>query len=277
VQLIAIDDLGRRVIAPKAQKKINYRCPECRGVVRLRCGPRVQAHFYHHHKPQRCAHRKKSLAHLHNQLYLAEKIPEAILEHPFPSIGRIADVFWPSRNLVFEIQCSAMTAIEAEKRENDYQSLGLDLVWILHEARFNRRRLTAVEYFFLSCTTYYTSIRNSGSGAIYDQFEIVRGDKRCFHGARFPIDPSSPYPLQGLTLPSSLPNTFLQRLQTRTLGFSGDILDTILKKPNYDFSSLVELEKRYASNPSPIHSWIQNFSAVYRAFLYALLEKVLLR
>lgn len=277
MQLIACDGQGIRVIAFEAQKKIDYHCPECGSPLRLRKGPHVQPHFYHYRKSEGCKHHKKTLAHLHNQLYLAEKLPkgEAVLEHPFKAIGRIADVFWPAKRIVFEVQYSAMTAAEAEAREKDYRSLGLDLVWILHEARFNKRRLSSAEHIFTSCTVYYTSIRSRGSGMIYDQFEIIRGGMRCFKGARFPINPAKPYSMQEVKAPSPCPDLFSRRLQTRSLGFTGDIIDMAFKMGASDFSSLIKLEERYSKDDRTSFSWLRNFAGAYRAFLYALLEKTL--
>ncbi len=277
MQLIAIDETGERIIAPQAKKKNDYQCPTCDGLVRLRCGPHIQAHFYHYRKPKQCVHRKKTQAHLHNQLYLASKLKCAILEHPFPSIGRIADVFWPAQNIVFEIQYSAMTAEEAKKRESDYSSLGVHLVWIIHEARFNRRRLSAAEQFFVTRHTYYTSIDARGIGMIYDQFEIIRGEERCFKGAKFPIHPASPYRLHDVSPPNPFPKALLQRLQTRSLGFAGDVIDATFQKPDYDYSSLIALESRYSKRKISLFSWMQACAPAYRAFIYALLEKTLIK
>lgn len=276
MQLIAIDDRNNRVIATNAQKKIDYHCPQCGDLVRLRFGPRLQAHFYHFRKASPCQHRKKTLTHLQNQLYLAKKIPEAILEHSFPSIGRIADVYWPSTSIVFEIQYSPMSHTEAEKRESDYRSLGIELVWILHDSRYNKRGLSPVELFLSGKNLYYTSIGDQGSGMIYDQFVIIRNEKRCFKGARFEIDPTRPYNLNKLSSSSKLPQVFLQRLRERTRGFAGDLLDTVLKNPSQDFSSIIELEKRYAKYRS-FSTWIKTITAIYRAFFYAILEKAFLR
>ncbi len=272
MQLIAVNTAGKRVAAAHAEKKIDYHCPECQSPLRLRQGSHVQAHFYHYRQTTRCPHRNKSLAHLSNQLYLSEQLPhgEAILEHSFPAIRRIADVYWPAQRIVFEIQCSPMTRAEAEERERDYASLGMRLVWILHEARYNKRRLTAVEDFFVSRHTYFTSIRKVGSGVIYDQFDIIRNGRRCFKGAKFPLQPDQPYQLQGSPSSATYPRTLLQRWETRTLGFAGDLLDVANRKTNYDYSSLLALENRFAKKKRP---FLKTFAAVYRAFLYALLEK----
>ena len=48
---------------------------------------------------------------------------------------------------MFEIQCSPITAREIEERNSDYQSLGYQVIWILHDSLYNKGRLTAAEYF----------------------------------------------------------------------------------------------------------------------------------
>jgi len=273
VQLIAIDSTDKRIIAPEAKKQINYSCPQCSERLRLRKGAYVQAHFYHYHATSKCPHRKKTLAHLRNQLYIAQELPqgEAILEHPFPSIGRIADVFWPQKGLVFEVQCSPMSLEEAEKRERDYRHLGFELVWILHERRYNRRRLSAAEFFFIKRNTYFSSICEAGAGKIYDQFSIIKGGIRCYKGAQFPIAPSHPFPVIEKH-PSQYPKTLLQHWESRTLGFNGDMLDRALQNPNYDYATIRALEERFLVRKRV--ALFDSFIQIYRAFLYALLEKI---
>jgi len=254
MQFIALDPEGRRILAFEAKKKIDYLCPECNSFVRLRKGAHVKAHFYHFRGRRPCQRRKKTLAHLNNQLYVVDQLPqgEAVLEHPFPTIGRIADVFWPAQKIVFEVQISSMTAEEAEAREKDYESLGFDLVWILHDTRYNKRRLTYAEQFFRTRNAYFTSIRTRGIGQIYDQVEVIRSGVRCFKGARLPIAVSHPYRM-------------LEK-GNRTIGFRGDLID------KGGLEMLAALEKKFEeSKPSLFQKW----GAVYRAFLYALLEKTL--
>lgn len=279
MQLFALDTDHTRVLAHHAKKHRDYFCPECKKPVRLRQGAQIQAHFYHYQRAVRCTHRKKTLAHIHNQLHIADALPlgEAQLEHVFPSIGRIADVFWPKQKVVFEIQCSPMSLEEAQKREQDYACLGLKVVWILHETRYNRRRLTAVEAFYLKRNTYFTSITTKEGGMVYDQFDIVSGTTRHFKGARFPIALAFPY---SVSPTSTVPLQAMQRRNERSLGFAGDFQDTVNKNPHYDYLALQALENRYNSlkktSEFRFRAWFQTGLNVYRAFLYACLEKILM-
>src|SRR5437879_13025188 len=116
MQIYALKD-KHSIFVAEAIKGKDYLCPECQRVVRLRGGNLRQKHFYHHHKGS-CRQGNKSLTHLALQWHLIDLLPkgEALMERAFPEIGRITDVCWEKRKIVFEIQCSPITEEKAKRR-----------------------------------------------------------------------------------------------------------------------------------------------------------------
>lgn len=200
------------ILAINAKKGIIYSCPECHHPIRLRSGPHRQPHFYHLARHSQCRQNQKSLLHLQVQNIISSLLPktEASLEKSFPIIHRIADVAWEKRGMIFEIQCSPISLEEASNRCKDYESIGLQLIWILHDKRFNRRKLSAAEHFLRSRHCYFTNINEKGEGEIYDQEEICKGYKRVFKGAKHSID---------LLNPIRLPKKITPVLQKKRFSF----------------------------------------------------------
>lgn len=116
--------------AQQAQSGFDYFCPECQEPIRKREGQK-QAHFYHY-QGSRCRWSKVSWAHLKTQQELAYCF-NGILEKPFRSIARIADVFCPSKSMVIEVQYSPISLEEVLGRTWDYRSIGLEILWILQK------------------------------------------------------------------------------------------------------------------------------------------------
>lgn len=173
MQLFALDQNQEIIFAKQAIKKLDYFCLECGGIIRLREGAVRQPHFYHFQVSKGCRQNSKSLTHINLQLYIQKQLGTAKMEVPFPSISRIADVAWEKEKIVFEIQCSPMTSEEMRNRVNDYQSVGYQVVWILHDRRYNQWRLSALEAKLTGITRYFTNMNASGEGEIYDQWEWI--------------------------------------------------------------------------------------------------------
>ncbi|MFN0065944.1 MAG: competence protein CoiA [Chlamydiales bacterium] len=226
MQCHAYNVLGNRVQATEASRGLNYTCPECGGVVRLRGGQHRQLHFYHLHPPRECRQSGKSLMHLHMQLRLQKIIsPEkSVIEHPFPSIGRIADVVWPAEKLLFEVQCSPISADELTARNRDYASINYRVIWLFWDRRFNKKRLAPALLSMKETPYYYFT---DGKNIIYDQYRQFRT----------PINILKPQ-----TLSNKLPPELIHRAE-RALYFSSDIVDLFLtgklplpQKKSYAFS-----------------------------------------
>jgi competence protein CoiA len=179
---------------------------ECGAPVRLREGLFRQAHFFHLKQDTRCRQNGKTLSHLQLQVFLKQTLPknEAHLEYKFNTISRIADVAWLPQKIVFEIQCSPIAKDEMLERIKDYQSVGFQVVWIMHDSRYNQLRLTPVEQALLPLTHYYSNMNEEGKGIIYDQWHYLDKGIRKLSLGRLLINVNQPY--------------FKNKL-----GFSGDI------------------------------------------------------
>lgn len=169
MQLYALNAEKKLVFAEDASREEDYYCPECSGKIRPRGGDVRRSHFYHP-SGSACHQSSKSIEHLQVQYFLKENLfGTVLLEKRFPEINRIADVVWESEKLIFEVQCSPITAKEVLSRNRDYRKSGYQVVWVFHEKNFNRNRLTAAEHCVLAQPHYYTDINAEGSGMIYDQ------------------------------------------------------------------------------------------------------------
>lgn len=194
MQLVAYRDNQAWILAHCALKGTDYRCIECDGIVRKRGGMHRRDHFYHLAPTDRCRLSGKSMAHLQVQWAILQAIPEgeALLEKRFAEIDRIADVYWEREGVVFEVQCSPISQEELLARNRAYQSLGCQVVWILHDQRFNRKRVAAAEGALYSETHYFTDIDADGQGIIYDQLALLKKGIRIKNFSKYAVDVGSP-------------------------------------------------------------------------------------
>lgn len=228
MQFYALDKEKKLVYASHAAKQKNYLCLECQSIVRLRSGPHRQSHFYHLTSDQACRQSAKSMAHIQTQLFLISLLPkeEAELEKQFPNINRIADVVWIPQKLVFEVQCSPITSAEVLARNNDYTSQGYQVIWILHDKRYNQWRLSAAEQALRSFPYYYTNMDADGNGIIYDQFDIF--DKGFRKYILPPLTIAPQLPRRNHELPKGYKKTHSKAILERfhlPVGFSGDLVN----------------------------------------------------
>ena len=209
MQFYALED-NQAILASEAKKGKIYSCPECFNPLRVRSGPHRQPHFYHLKKIILCRQHQKTLAHLNVQWAIAELLPplEGILEKAFPQIGRIADVAWENKKMIFEVQYSPISLEEAQNRCRDYEKLGLIPIWVLHDRRFNKRSLSAAENFLRQRLCFFTNIDEEGKGLIYDQQELIVGYKRVSRGPPLKVDLQNPKKLPALPQPPKPKNRF---------------------------------------------------------------------
>ncbi len=263
MQLFALNDDNESILAQEALRHKNYLCPECLYPVRARGGPHKRHHFYHPKGNISCSQHKKSLLHISLQVYLFNALPGAQLERPFPQIGRIADVYWEAKHMVFEVQCSPMTLQEATQRCNDYQKLGIKLVWILHQKRFNKKNLSPAEQFLRVHTNCYYA----GNQIIYDQFEICKKSRRIFRGAPLKIDLRYP---KELVLPKREPPEILRkRFFKWSCYFPGDLNSHFIN--GQDFSTIFAIEKKFINAKKD--SLFTRLKRFYQIIFHYLLEK----
>lgn len=273
MQLVALD-ANSPLIASKALKHKSYRCPECLGQVRLRSGPRRQPHYYHVAASKGCRQQGKSAEHLQAQLKLYSLLPEGecSLERPFPSIGRIGDVVWEPAQLIFEIQCSPISQEEVEARTKDYGSVGMRVIWILHDKKFNLNKLSAAEHHLRSQTCYYTNISSVGSGLFYDQFEILKNPYRLFKGPRLPIALNRPLPIKRLCAKSPL-QLLAHRAALWQLSFEGDLINRLTHAPEKSISALMAIEKKFQlRTPQRLRKLPLAFKRLYALILNGLVR-----
>lgn len=226
MQLYALNSQGRIIHARQAVKQMDYFCLECRQNIRLRGGPYRQSHFYHLEPTPSCRQSQKGLIHLQLQTYFMQQLsPEDCqLEVRFPSIQRIADVVWPSQKIIFEIQYSPISGQEVLARNRDYQKMGWQVIWILHDHRYNQTRLSAAEMALRSAPHFFSNMNASGEGILYDQFDI------CHQGIR--IERLPPLPLtihkqsiQQIPTASWTLKLLKERALTWNLSLEGDLLN----------------------------------------------------
>ncbi len=170
MQFFALTAEEEVVEASLAERKKDYICMECKGLVRVRQGELRRSHFYHYKESLGCRQAGKSLEHLQTQLFLKEFIEGVIeLEKAFPSISRIADAVHEEKKIIFEVQCSPILAQEVKERNADYGRLGYQVIWILHDKRYGANRMSSAEHFLQRSPHYYTDIDCNGKGCIYDR------------------------------------------------------------------------------------------------------------
>lgn len=237
MQLYALDQIKRLVVAGAANKQQDYHCIECNNRVRLRGGMHRQKHFYHIEPNLHCRLHGKGMVHIQIQNLLLQKFPvdECQLEYRFPEINRIADVAWIPQKIIFEIQCSPITADEVRQRNKDYGRLGWEVIWILHDERYNKWRLTAAEEELRASPHYFTNIDSDGKGFLYDQFDLIKRGVRHKKMKPLQIEPTS---FKRLNL-DLVKNDYLlfvnNRLKNWSLALEGDLIHLSLNQEENDY------------------------------------------
>lgn len=237
MQLCALDENNALVFAQKAKKQHEYICMECGYSVRVRQGIHRQPHYYHTQPNRECRQHGKGMAHLLLQYALKAWLPEgeAQLECRFESIGRIADVAWPAKQLIYEIQYSPITASEVQARNRDYASLGYQVIWIFSDERYNNRSLTPAENIVSDSPHYFTNMNIHGEGVIYDEFSLTDKGVRILRLPKLIIDPANPE-FTNKEIDSSfydqIPQQIKNRISQWRCYFKGDAIDTSLKQCN---------------------------------------------
>lgn len=275
MQLFATDENNCLISARQARKHQDYHCLECRGIVRRRGGVHRTLHFFHLNSSATCRQNGKSMTHLQAQHHIRAVLPpeECQLEKHFPSIERIADAVWEAKKIIFEIQCSPISAEEVLQRNSDYGTLGYQVIWILHENQFNQWKQSSAEMALVSSPHYYTNIDEEGSGFIYDQLILFWNGLRKLRLEKHPIDISSPSAMQKK---DSLvcPKVILERLQTWPLYFDGDLCKVALSEGNESFVKALEMEK--SLYPPVQNLWARArywIARPYKIFFQILLER----
>lgn len=251
MQLYALDKDKRAVFANHAKKHTNYTCPECHSLIRLRGGVHRQNHFYHLDPERRCRQNGKSMEHLLAQFRILEALTEneCSLEVRFPEIQRIADCVWHKQKIIFEIQCSPISAAEVRSRNADYRKMGYDVIWILHDKQFGKKRPTAAEMYLAFHVHYFTNIDALGKGGFYDQFTLIEGLNRKYTSERKEFIWNHLVSHQtNLELAKSMPLLVQEKMKNSFCHFKGDLTDTCLHGEDEELlTQLFQFEKNNKS------------------------------
>ena len=111
-------------------------CPHCDGELILKAGEKNKAHFSHVAVCKYVFYEHESEQHLQTKMLFANWLMNqgvaAYVEHRFPEIMRIADVYFEhdDKKYVFEIQKSPLSEQAFNERSNNYLSLGVTPIWI---------------------------------------------------------------------------------------------------------------------------------------------------
>ncbi len=232
MQLYARDISGKKCFAPLAQKGIDYFCLECSARVRVRSGLQVRPHFFHTYDAISCRQAGKTEEHIAIQGLIQAQLGEEISveEMRFAEIGRVADVAWPDKKLIFEVQCSPISAQEIEERNRDYGSCGWDVVWILYDKTFLQAKLTSAERYLLFHTHYF-----SDATCIYDQcFDIQ--NKRSALTLKRPLQIDKIKPITFVEKLPKLPDVLLKRFYGWGFYIVDDYLWNAMHVKNDDIS-----------------------------------------
>lgn len=286
MQIYARDFQARLIFAEHAHKHQDYYCLECQQIVRLRRGIHRKAHYFHIQPNRTCRLHAKGMPHLMLQQHLKNILPdgEVELECQFASIGRIADVAWHSMRLVYEIQCSPISAEEIRARNKAYASLGYQVVWIFHDDRYNKYRLSSAEAVLRDQPHYYSDMDANGMGRIYDQFAMVSKGKRIQRLPAVSINLSCPKFIKDKVSISSLPfpQVLYERLKLWPIIFSGDTVDRCLNfhPENLEHQELIAQLRKWGSLDSSLWSRLlnnkRNFIQKWIIFPYLSLMKLIL-
>lgn len=254
MQLFALDKKNVLTNARNAAKRKNYTCLECGGRVHLRGGHYRQLHFYHIKPSDFCRQHQKGLKHIAIQSRLQENLPlnDGVIECSFPEIKRIADVAWLSEKIVFEIQYSPISQDEVLSRISDYRSVGWEVVWILHDDRYNKKQLSPAEKVLHSFPHYFSNINARGEGIIYDQFSHHFRWRRIFRLPPLKVDLSQVQ--RDIVSPDVFSLKCLQeRAKNWPLFFEGDLMNRFLSKSEEGyFTDIQRLEREIFLSDSGI-------------------------
>lgn len=133
-EIIDLNKLTRSELM-RLKNRRDFFCTHCHKPVIFKNGTRKRAHFSHEKKgifttnPESSAHILVKHAMVK---WLKKQGVNAEVEKRFPSIDRIADVYFENENARFalEIQKSPMSDIEFNQRRLDYHSIGMTVIWI---------------------------------------------------------------------------------------------------------------------------------------------------
>ncbi len=261
MQSYALDSSGKRTFVQSAERFKDYFCIECGARVRVRGGQyRVRAHYFHIHDVASCRQAGKTVEHVAIQKLIQEQIGTAFCEeeYRFSSIGRVADVAWPDKKLIFEVQCSPISAKEVEERNRDYASIGWDVIWILYDKTFKRKQPSHAELFLQKHTHYYSDV-----ATIYDTVRYSFIDNRCIS-----VDRLQPM----ISQTRELPKVLQERLSSWIYCAEGDYLLGQDDAWQAAVDTLFAIEKKHKQKRNYFYP-LERVLLAFRALWHVVLER----
>ncbi|CAK1240071.1 competence protein CoiA [Fructobacillus cardui] len=144
--LLAINSSNQYCFANLANRSENYRCPACKKPVVLRHGQQNVAHFAH--QVQAGCHsftEGETIDHLLGKMALYRyfaKDYQVVVEPVLSQISQRPDLLVKrprGTDLAIEYQCSSIGKKRLQERNQGLQSLGLEVLWVLGPAYYQRR------------------------------------------------------------------------------------------------------------------------------------------
>lgn len=180
MQRFALSEKGERVSAEEAVSQVNYVCPECLSLVRLKRGEIKVAHFFHLEEGRACRWKTRCQVHTSIQENIAQRLGNCTVECFFPEISRIADIAYHPSKVVFEIQVSPISAQEVRARTEDYLRIGWHVIWLLHAEQFGRKKACEAEKALQGIPHYFTSFFDKEKLCVWDESSFVYKKKRMW-------------------------------------------------------------------------------------------------
>ncbi|CAK1241838.1 competence protein CoiA [Fructobacillus tropaeoli] len=144
--LLAINSSNQYIFANLANRSENYRCPACKKPVVLRHGQQNVAHFAH--QVQAGCHsftEGETIDHLLGKMALYRHFAKdyrVVVEPVLSQISQRPDLLVKrprETDLAIEYQCSPIGKKRLQERNQGLQSLGLEVLWVLGPAYYQRR------------------------------------------------------------------------------------------------------------------------------------------
>ena len=167
----------------------NYFCLECLAPVRVRTSFLGLKHFFHLSQEMPCRQSSRSPAHIKVQKRLLSFFPDKDAEEEvrFDEISRVADIAYYPKKCIFEVQCSWIDKIEAEKRTASYQSIGWDVVWLISAKRFGKRYASSFEVWLQNHSHYFFDVKGDIPFFFDLPSHIDQGRRTVFQAAISPL------------------------------------------------------------------------------------------
>lgn len=131
----------KRIIATRELERVDYICPHCKEIVRIKKGLIKIPHFAHKSLSD-CGGEPETELHVKMKLQIAEILGLSLenleISHKYKDSRVISDVYDPKTNIAYEIQCNSLSLAEMEKRWKKYEELGMNQVWIFKQNDFEK-------------------------------------------------------------------------------------------------------------------------------------------